>query len=337
MGQKINPNSLRLGVTKHWKTEFFEKKPKELPKYTFKDLELKSYTERFLNNYGIFLHDYRQKFSNSSLIFYLSYFVTPFFVKKASKTKKITKIIAVNRNGEEKTLIKILKPIRKKHFRRKKRKNINSSFASWQSEIPSIKVYKYLMFKYNRKFKTIKFSKFKSTNLKGIFLKFLKTINLFTNNKYNLIFNVSCSNKKLKISTTRKSRKQLLLKLKRFKNLDFFKNGIELLLNSITNKNSANLLVKFIAAQIKKDKKHKFFLSFLKKILTPILKSDISILRGIKIKVKGRLNGVPKAKQKILIIGNVPAQSINIFIDYAHCAVHNKNGTYGVKIWTALK
>ena len=31
MGQKVNPNILRLGVNKTWKTKFFEKKNQELP------------------------------------------------------------------------------------------------------------------------------------------------------------------------------------------------------------------------------------------------------------------------------------------------------------------
>lgn len=336
MGQKINPNILRLGVTKHWKTEFFEKKIKELPKYTFKDLELKNYSERFLNNYGLFLHDYRQKLGNSSLVFYLSYFITPFFLKKTSATRKVTKITVTNKSGKTKTLIKINNLYRKKKNFKKKQKKLFNSFIGSKYGISSIKIYKYLMLKYNRKFKTIQFLSYKK-DLKGIFLKFLKTMNLFTGNKYNLILNISCLNNELKLLTTTKNTKQLMLKLKRFKNTDFFKTGIELLLNSITNKNSADLLVKFVANQVKKDKKHKFFLSFLKKILTPLLKSNISILKGVKIKLKGRLNGAPKAKQKIIIVGDVPVQSINTFIDYSHFAVHNKNGTYGIKIWTALK
>ena len=72
MGQKTNPNIFRLGVNKTWKTEFFEKKRNELPLYTFKDLEIKSYVERFLKNQGIFLHDYKQHYSNSTLNLYVS-------------------------------------------------------------------------------------------------------------------------------------------------------------------------------------------------------------------------------------------------------------------------
>ena len=76
MGQKTNPNIFRLGVNKTWKTEFFEKKNAELSLYTFKDLEIKDYIERFLEIHGLILHDYKQQYSNSTLNLYISYFVT---------------------------------------------------------------------------------------------------------------------------------------------------------------------------------------------------------------------------------------------------------------------
>jgi len=75
MGQKINPYIFRLGINKKWKTEFFEKKRYELPLYTFKDLEIKNYVQRFLEKQGIILHDYKQYYSNSTLHLYISYFV----------------------------------------------------------------------------------------------------------------------------------------------------------------------------------------------------------------------------------------------------------------------
>jgi len=366
MGQKTNPNILRLGVTRHWKTEFFEKKTKELSKHTFKDLELKNFIERFLNKHNLFLHDYRQKFSNSSLIFYLSFFITSEFSTKISKinSKKLLfkrklkkllhknkkKIFLISNDGTAKTLIKSNKNhYSKKHYKILFRKNfkkylIDQNRKKFQSisknytfNISGAKIYHYLVNNCNLKFKLPKGSNGKTSNFKGVFLNFFKTINLFTNNNCNLVLNVSCLNKELKISTTKKNTKLLMWKLKRFQNIDFFKNGIELLLNSIINKNSAHLLVKFVAIQIKNNRKHKFFLKMIKKILTPLLKSNISILHGIKIKLKGRLNGTPRAKQKIITIGDVPVQSIQTFIDYSHHAVHSKNGTYGIKVWTALK
>ena len=90
MGQKTNPNILRLGTTKNWKVEFFEKKNKELPLYVFNDLEIYEYIERFLKIKGIFIHDYRQFYSNKTLNLYISYFVTP---KKNFKNKIVLKKI----------------------------------------------------------------------------------------------------------------------------------------------------------------------------------------------------------------------------------------------------
>ena len=80
MGQKVNPNIFRLGVNKKWKTEFFEKKSRELPKYTFKDLEIGRYIERFLETRNLFLHDYNLQYNDSSLNIYISYFVTSSFI-----------------------------------------------------------------------------------------------------------------------------------------------------------------------------------------------------------------------------------------------------------------
>ena len=338
MGQKINPNILRLGVVKHWKTEFFEKKPKELSKYTFKDLELKDYTERFFNSYGFIVHDYRQKFSNSSLILYVSCFVTPHVFEKVKIKKKLSKLLLINNNEKKKLILKINDFYFKKN-RSKLQKNLNLFPAKYKStKISVTRIRKYLILNYYSKFTKIKLcTDKKNTNKKRFSLNFLKTINLFVFNNYNLKIIFSFVNKELKKTILKNNLKQLQLKLKRFKNIDFFKGGFELLLAVIITKNAANLLAKFIANQIKSNKKHKFFLSFLKKILTPLLNSNISVLRGIKIKIKGRLNNAPKAKKKSLIIGNVSVQSINTFIDYNCSAIHSKNGTYGIKVWIESK
>ena len=89
MGQKINPNILRLGISKTWKTKFFEKKNQELPLYTFKDLEIKSYIERFLEKHGLILHDHKQHYSNSTLNLYISYFVTSDFNSKKTMSQRL--------------------------------------------------------------------------------------------------------------------------------------------------------------------------------------------------------------------------------------------------------
>ena len=127
------------------------------------------------------------------------------------------------------------------------------------------------------------------------------------------------------------------MSLQKFRNSPFFKEGIELLFSVAYNFNSANLLAKFIAFQLKKIKRQKFFLSFLKQSLTVLSNSDQSKVKGVKIVIKGRLNGVPRAKQKIITIGDVPTQSIAAKIDYSQTTMHNSSGSYGIQVWVAEK
>ena len=63
----------------------------------------------------------------------------------------------------------------------------------------------------------------------------------------------------------------------------------------------------------------------------------MSKIKGVKIAVKGRLDGVPRAKQKIIMIGDVPAQSISAKLDYSQTTMHNSNGSYGIKVWIVEK
>ena len=277
MGQKINPNIFRLGINKTWKTEFFEKKNKELPLYTFKDLEIKAYIERFLETHGIILHDYKQHYSNSTLNLYVSYFVTSEFMVPKIKS---TNLLLINKEGNK--------------------KKVDTSFKT-------------------------------NTILNSVF----KVLNLFIPNKSNIIMHLNCINKDLNFLKV--TQKKNFISLQRFRNTTFLKEGIELLFHVVCNKNSANLLARFIAFQIQKIKRHKFFLSFLKKSLTAMMNSSVSQIKGVKIIVKGRLNGVPRAKHKILTIGDVPVQKISEKVNYAQTAVHNSNGSYGIKVWVVEK
>jgi ribosomal protein S3 len=49
------------------------------------------------------------------------------------------------------------------------------------------------------------------------------------------------------------------------------------------------------------------------------------------------LNGVPRAKQKIIVVGDVPAQSISAKLDYSQTTIHNSSGSYGIKVWIIEK
>jgi len=54
---------------------------------------------------------------------------------------------------------------------------------------------------------------------------------------------------------------------------------------------------------------------------------------GVKVNVKGRLNGVEIARSETLTSGKVPLHTIRADIDYARGAARTIYGTIGVKVW----
>lgn len=334
MGQQIDSNIFRLGINKKWKTEFFEKKGYELPLYIFKDLEIKKYIERFLETQEILLHDYKQHYNNSTLTLYISYFVSSkFTIGRNDKVDKI--VLTTNRSTSNKitkiyTAPIILKDSQKFLFD-----------AQTPTDCYNMKKYLDLQLNFlNRKSKlTIPFNNLQENlanrKVKEVLAGFFKVLTLFTNNKYNIIINFCCLNKNL--SFLKKTQKKNFILLQKFKETPFLKEGIELLFYCVYSNNSANLLAKFIAIQIKKVKRHKFFLSFLKQTLTILLNSNFSKVKGIKIIIKGRLNGLPRANHKTITIGDIPIQSICASIDHSQTTTQNSNGSYGIKVWIVEK
>jgi ribosomal protein S3 len=343
MGQKTNPNIFRLGVNKTWKTEFFEKKKKELPLYTFKDLEIKNYIERFLETHGIILHDYKQHYSNATLNFYISYFITSEFILNKDKVENI---LLLNKSGNKKkvAISTQIKPITNKqtfclkHRGFWKSKDLKSSYELKKYINSNHYDSEFLIQRSLKRFSENDSSNFSGTEkfkINGVLNNMFKVLSLFTNNKFNIAVNFCCINKDLNFLKV--TQKKNFILLQKFRNSPFLKEGIELLFHVVCNKNSANLLAKFVSFQIQKIKRHKFFLSFLKQSLTVMLNSNVSKIKGVKILVKGRLNGVPRAKHRMITVGDVPAQSIFEKIDYSQATSHNSNGSYGVKVWVVEK
>lgn len=339
MGQKINPTIFRLGVNKTWKTEFFEKKNHELPLYVFKDLEIRNYIERVLETYGIILHDYKQHYNDSTLNLYVSYFVTSdFAVDKKETTERLT---IKNGVGNRKVVKKLRNSVKDStHFL------FSNKTIDFSTDSPRLyKLKQYLNSSSSIKpvlqrdfgSKAKKIDEFNDTNLNvnGIFDQVFEVLNLFSNNKLNIALNFCCINKDLFF--LKFSQDKIFMSLQKFRNTPFLREGIEVLFHVAYNSNSANLLAKFIAFQLKKIKRQKFFLSFLKQSLTVLSNSKPSKIKGVKILIKGRLNGVPRAKHKIITIGDVPVQSISAKLDYSQATIHNANGSYGIQVWVVEK
>jgi ribosomal protein S3 len=379
MGQKTNPNIFRLGVNKKWKTEFFEKKSQELSNYTFKDLEIKEFIERFLETRGLLLHDYKLHYSNSVLNIYISYFVTPSFAFEKTSNDNIT---IIKKSDSQRAVIQscskinVRKTISQRVMLAKQNSSSFSKVPFLTVKFPN-RIKKYLKLKHYESVLTVNDSlelnspKIPQNLLRGFtelsngqkdinskvdysrlltsqnletsqigsdFQKLLKGLSLFTNKQYNIITTFQCINKTFNLTLKQtQALKEKFMLLQKFKNIPFFKESIDILFASVYHKKSANLLAKLIALQFKTVKRHNFFIAFLKQTLIRFIDSNFSKVKGIKIIVKGRLNGAPRAKHKILTVGSVPVQTIVSNMDYAQSTCHNSNGSYGIKVWILEK
>jgi small subunit ribosomal protein S3 len=54
---------------------------------------------------------------------------------------------------------------------------------------------------------------------------------------------------------------------------------------------------------------------------------------GVKVMVKGRLNGAEIAREEKLVAGKIPLQTMRADIDYARCVARTTYGAIGLKVW----
>jgi small subunit ribosomal protein S3 len=144
-------------------------------------------------------------------------------------------------------------------------------------------------------------------------------------------------NKKLSLKLTKiqaKFLKKELLALRRESRNKFFKETVNILVISVIKKSSAQLLAEFIAYQLSINKRHNFFLIFVKRFLiTLVSEKKFSKVSGVKFTIKGRFNGVSRARKRIYESGKIPIQTIDSNISYYEATSYTPNGTFGVKVW----
>jgi len=129
-------------------------------------------------------------------------------------------------------------------------------------------------------------------------------------------------------------RKQKLVSLRKYEQNTFFKEGINMLLSFMINENSSKLLAQYISMQLKILKKHNFFIRFIKDLLTIFNnKNFFTTIKCVKIKIKGRFNGRPRATSRIIQILYSPSvMTRNININYFEEVSFSINGTFGIKV-----
>jgi small subunit ribosomal protein S3 len=131
--------------------------------------------------------------------------------------------------------------------------------------------------------------------------------------------------------------KQRIAQLRRFKNLIFYKDGINIISNIILHKQPSNVLAEFIASILKRLKQPNSFFIFLKRTLDLFINQPLSKIGGIKILINGRIKKSPRSKTAKIFSGSIPLQTINSNIEHYQTTAYTKKGTLGVKVWVRSK
>jgi len=353
MGQKTNPNIFRLGKTQTWNSQYFEKKPTETAIYAFKDLEIRKFINKFFNDHGLLMHNCKLHYLNeNSLHIFISYYLTTksiFLIANLNKKQNIKLTKSKNSIKNKYKHIKIKNNVKNyvkyqrlsynkilnKNIEKHNHKNLKKKFQTEKNYLKPRRINILKHYKRNLALKNLQ--KVKTIKSHSFLEKFFESLRLFFNKKINIFLTLKQLNKNLRQKLDLKKTKLLkkrLIHIKKYKNNNFFNEGINTLFICTTHNKSAQLLADFISIQLKKQKRHNFFLKFIKTTLTIFKNTKFSNVRGIKIKIKGRFNGAPRAKHKIITIGNgVSTLSINSNIDYAEETAFTSNGTFGVKVW----
>lgn len=315
MGQKINANIFRLGHSNYeWQTKYITNTNEESSLFLYKDLQVKTYIKQYLNHYGLILHNYKNHFNENSMYISISYLIT---------NKSI--VLINKKNLEEKIKLK--------------KKSTTSNSLKHKKNLKTLKRL-YLLRKYKIYDKQNLF-KSKYERLKNNFIQqLLEGLNLFYKNQINIFINTQCLNTGLALRLKKKEqndwRKKLLL-LKRYSKLPIFDETINILLTASKFSKSSQLVADFIAKKLPTFKRQSYFLIFLKQVLKLIVYSPTSDIYGIKIIIKGRFNGAPRARKNTLLAGRVPVQTLSQKISNYQSTAFSSNGTFGVTVWICEK
>lgn len=345
MGQKTNPNILQLSKTNNWNSKYIEKTSKDFYLYTHKNLEAKKFIYTFFRKKNLIIQSCKINSSNNNMSVFISYYQSHESLLSVSDTNKKQKIFVkkesqTNLKNKLKKQFKVLKSIKNyfnynsvcyKQHTLKKKLELKNIFKI--KRLKAIRYYKnYLNLKTNKTINNALSESFLKTLFTSLseFYKNLNNITLVLKPLNNNIYKSFKKKQLLKI-------KESAVKLKKYQRNEFFKEGVGVALSAAFNKNSSEILSNYIALNLKKLKKHNFFLRFLKTLLTVFVNRK-SFIKGIKIKIKGRLNGRPRAKSKIIYIGKaMPLFRIKSSINYAENTAYTSNGTLGVKVWVCEK
>lgn len=298
-------------MNNYWRHKYFEKNSSELHSNIFRSLEIEQYLQKILKDKGFNLHKHKLNFSGFVLNVFLSIY------KTEKKTIENEKIQATSKEN----LIRLNKEIKSYH-----KKKSQENFSTKTKYVKTLNLYKTGLSKLQNR------NKLETINLNNLPKEILESLNIFTENKYNIILTmqeINFVNRNPKIE-------QILMNFRKFEKTPFFTEGKTLLTPLVTQRNAAKLLSDFIASQLR-TKRHNFFFNFLKENLNFIVAQKFSKIEGIKIIIKGRLNNAARSQQRVINIGKISLITIKSKINYSESTAFTSNGTLGVKVWISEK
>lgn len=343
MAQRIHPNIFRIGVTKPWDYKYIEKKSVEQPNYDFMILEIKKFIFKFFKNSNFDLHECKINYSdNSSLNIFLSYYVIPLNKNVSMELLQTSNVVVEKHTLKNYTTTNDYYATYRtiNYIKNLIENSYSKTIVTFLEKEIQKKYLNYKNFEQNFTFNNFSDTAHK-IKLNFFFNNFIESLTNFIGKKLNIRITFQELNKIIKSNLTKKSIKFIkrsITKLNKYKDNDFFKEGVTTLYICSKYSNSANLLSEFIVRHLKKTKNPKFFLTFVKKGLTVFKKENNLKVNEIKIKLKGRITKSARARTNVIKIAKkLPVLSIKANINYSEKVVYTSNGTIGIKVWVYNK
>ena len=150
-----------------------------------------------------------------------------------------------------------------------------------------------------------------------------------TNSQKNLsIINNSKGNLKRFTSLLLKRNIRNLIRYFQIKTKKNFFVGIKFIKNPFED---ATLIAKYIADQLEKR------IPFRRAVKQTIKKVQLTSMKGLKVEVSGRLNGIDIARSEWKREGKIPLHTLKAQIDYTHQRADTVYGVIGIKVWLFIQ
>lgn len=105
----------------------------------------------------------------------------------------------------------------------------------------------------------------------------------------------------------------------------------------VFSNSGARVLAEYIRLELKSNRNHNAFISFLRLFLSFVLvlvkKRSFCRIIGVRVLLRGRFNGHNRARSKQIRVGIIGLQSTNHFVDYYSIPCFTKYGVFGIKVW----